>query len=90
LKPKSKPFVPAETSTPADILTPAELRRRMVGTAEVLRLAGLSQPSMWRRIRDGSFPRPAKLTRRKNGWPLNVIMDWLDTEYPTAKNRKSA
>ena len=49
------------------------LRRR-----EVLSTTGLSNSSMDRGIRSGSFPKPIQLGARAVGWPDFAIYEWLN------------
>ena len=67
--------------------TEAELRIRILRQADVMRLTGLSRTTIWRRVRDGSFPPPIRLgppgTRAK-GWRQTDLQDWFDSLQPAA------
>lgn len=36
-----------------------------------------STPTLWRRVRDGSFPRPVKLSSRVTAWRVGDVRRWL-------------
>lgn len=38
---------------------------------------GLSKSEIYRRIKNGSFPRPLKLGARAVAWPARQIDDWV-------------
>ena len=46
---------------------------------EVAQLTGLSKPTIHRRYREGSFPRPVKLGANAIGWRLNEIEAWIES-----------
>ena len=60
----------------------AEPRIRVLRQSDVIRLTGLSRTTIWRRVRDGSFPPPIRLgppgTRAK-GWRQTDLQDWFDS-----------
>ena len=43
---------------------------------EVLTRVGLSRSEVYRRITDGTFPRPVKLGERASAWPEQEIEAW--------------
>jgi predicted DNA-binding transcriptional regulator AlpA len=45
---------------------------------EVTRLTGLSESTIKRRVADGSFPVPSKLSPRRIGWPASAVKAWRD------------
>ena len=53
-----------------------ELDRR-IRRSEVEQLTGLSTASIYRKMRDGSFPRPLKVGVRAVRWSLSEIQAWL-------------
>ena len=38
-----------------------------------------SAPTLWRKVADGSFPKPQKLSKRVTAWRVKDIRDWLLT-----------
>ena len=60
---------------------------RVVRLPEVVEITGLSRATIWRRERDGSFPRPIRLggeRTRAVGWREQDIYDWIDGLSPAA------
>ena len=50
---------------------------RLISPAEVYRLTTLSRTTVYRRVRDGSFPPPARIGRQKMAWPEPSISAWI-------------
>ena len=46
---------------------------------EVHTATGLSRTSIWRHIRDGTFPPPIQLTSRLVGWIASEVLEWRNT-----------
>lgn len=60
---------------------------RMMRMPEVMALTGLSRTTIWRRLRDGSFPPAVRLggeRTRAVGWREQDIYDWIDSLSPAA------
>ena len=75
-----------KTSVFATLFTPNQLcglsqmarnARRLVYKREVLKRVGLSYPTVWRMMRDGSFPR-SRVAASKSVWFEYQIEEWLD------------
>lgn len=49
---------------------------RILGIADVQRETSFSRTTIWRRIRDGDFPKPVPLGGRRVGWPEREIEAW--------------
>jgi prophage regulatory protein len=49
---------------------------RILGIADVQRETSFSRTTIWRRIRDGNFPKPIPLGGRRVGWPEREIEAW--------------
>ena len=55
-----------------------------------------SAPTLWRKVREGTFPKPVKLSDRVTAWNVGTVRAWLatqqshayDTAAVTAKLRK--
>ena len=52
---------------------------RILRIAEVVRLTGLSKPTIHRKVKDGSFPRPIKLGAQSVGWRAADLREWIET-----------
>ncbi len=61
---------------------------RMLKSKEVVSLTGLSLSTIKRLIKDGYFPRPTRLSPRRNGWNASKVKAWLrDFEEQSSKTR---
>jgi predicted DNA-binding transcriptional regulator AlpA len=49
---------------------------RMLGKAEVRRLCGVTYPTIWRWMRNGTFPR-SRAVGNKSVWAEDEIAEWL-------------
>jgi len=57
---------------PGDFPMPAYYRIR-----DVLRITGLSRPTIYRRIAANRFPPPVHLGGRACGWHASAVQDWI-------------
>lgn len=39
-----------------------------------------SAPTLWRKVKAGTFPRPVKLSERVTAWQVGAIRQWLNTQ----------
>lgn len=44
----------------------------------------LSDSTIWRRVRQGTFPAPVKLSERVTAWKAEAIRQWLDEQGQAA------
>jgi predicted DNA-binding transcriptional regulator AlpA len=44
---------------------------------QLLPKLGFSAPTLWRKIKQGSFPKPVKLGKNITAWRLEDIDDWF-------------
>ena len=51
--------------------------RRIVRRDEVSKLTGLARATIYKKVKEGSFPPPIRLGARSVGWRLSDIDDWL-------------
>jgi prophage regulatory protein len=49
----------------------------LLSRREVIRRTTLSGPTLWRRIKDGSFPPPLKIGPGRVAWPASDVERWL-------------
>ena len=54
-----------------------ENEERMLRRRSVERLTGLSKSTLYRQIREGSFPPPLRLTRKAVRWRSAEVNEWL-------------
>ena len=52
--------------------------RRIVRRDEVSKLTGLARATIYKKVGDGSFPQPIRLSARSVGWRLSDIVTWLE------------
>lgn len=63
---------------------------RLIRAAEVYGRTALSRASIWRRVRDGSFPKPVTLGYNRIAWVESDIDAWIEAQRgnPAAPPRK--
>ncbi len=47
---------------------------------QVLKLVPFSKSTLWRRVKEGSFPKPLKLSDRVTVWRVEDIKLWIDQQ----------
>lgn len=47
---------------------------------EVCEITGLKPSTIYKLIRQKSFPQSVHLTARSTGWPSNLVHDWVATK----------
>ena len=52
-------------------------QRRFVRLTELVRIVPLSASTIWRKVRDGSFVAPVKLSVRCTAWDLEAVYEWI-------------
>ena len=52
--------------------------RRIVRMDEVSKLTGLARATIYKKVKDGSFPPPIRLGARAVGWRMSDIVTWLE------------
>lgn len=61
-----------ENSTPAARVT----HIRYIRLGQVLAMVPMSASTVWRKVREGSFPTPVKLSERITAWSFEEVADW--------------
>jgi len=51
---------------------------KLLKMREVLALVGMSRASVYRKLDEGTFPRPVKLGQRAIAWREDTISDWIE------------
>ena len=50
----------------------------LASAQQVLPIVGFSAPTLWRRVKDGSFPKPVSLPGgRSTRWRVGEVREWL-------------
>jgi prophage regulatory protein len=50
----------------------------LIRKAELKRLVGLSDISIWRMVRSKDFPQPLRIGKRAVAWRASDIMEWVE------------
>ena len=62
---------------------------RILRFKQVAALVGLGKSSIYRKVQEGTFPKPIKLgSARASGWLSNEVYDWIDDQI--RRSRKAA
>lgn len=62
---------------------------RILRFKQVAALVGLGKSSIYRKIQEGTFPKPIKLgSARASGWISTEVYDWIDDQV--RRSRKAA
>ena len=48
--------------------------------SQVLEVVPFSAATLWRKCKDGTFPKPMKLSERVTAWRCGDIRKWLDAQ----------
>lgn len=59
--------------------------KRLLSLPEVEMMVGLSKPTIYRNISNGTFPRPLKVSARRVAWDLVTVNEWIATLGCTSK-----
>ena len=59
---------------------------RIIRLPEVMRRTGLSRSIVYQKMREGKFPKPAKLSKRINGWDAAKVDAWIDETLQQSAN----
>jgi prophage regulatory protein len=49
----------------------------MLRVSDVLKRTGMSRTSLYRKLREGTFPAPFELGSNAIGWPAPLVADWI-------------
>ncbi|WP_082021171.1 helix-turn-helix transcriptional regulator [Geobacter anodireducens] len=52
---------------------------RMLKLQEILTLTGVSRSTIWRWTKEGSFPKPARVSPRTIRWRASDVLNWIDS-----------
>ena len=44
------------------------------------RILPFSAKTLWRKVKDGTFPAPVKLGERMTAWKVETVRSWLDSQ----------
>ncbi len=63
---------------------------RLIRMKEVMHLTGLSRPSVYRLMKDGTFPNSIDLGERSVAWVDDEVHEWIDQKIHNARNNTAA
>lgn len=66
-----------ESSTPPAPPQPVPADDAMLHMPDVERMTGLGKSTIKRKMRDGSFPMPTKISTKRIGWPAHKVKAWI-------------
>ena len=55
-----------------------------VRQSSLLPMLGFSATTLWRRVKQGTFPQPVKLSERVTVWRAESIREWMDAQGKAA------
>lgn len=58
---------------------------RIIQRKEVQERTTLSKSALYLKIKEGSFPRPVKLSKRRVGWISEEIAEWLTQQIEQSR-----
>jgi predicted DNA-binding transcriptional regulator AlpA len=50
----------------------------LIRQKQLLPLVGFSAPTLWRKVKAGSFPQPIKIGEKMTAWRMEEIRKWMD------------
>ncbi len=51
----------------------------LIRQKQLLPLVGFSAPTLWRKVKAGSFPQPIKIGEKMTAWRMEEIRNWMNT-----------
>jgi prophage regulatory protein len=54
-------------------------RSQLLREPDVLQIIQISRSTLWRLVRQGTFPRPLKLSVGATAWKADEVEDWIET-----------
>lgn len=60
-------------------LRPTVLIDRYLSRAAVCAMVGFGQTVLYQEVKAGRFPRPRKISKRRRGWLLSQVQDFIRT-----------
>lgn len=57
---------------------------RVIRTAELCKMLGMSRPTVYRLLKSGDLPAGLHIGPKARGWRLSTIMRWLDAKEEQA------
>jgi len=65
---------------------PVSLREvGFIRQAQLLTIVPFSSATLWRKVADGSFPAPVKLSPRVTAWEIAKVRQWIESRTVPAE-----
>ncbi len=48
-----------------------------IRVATLAKFLGISKTTIWRKSKDGTFPKPVRLTEKTTAWKAELVHEWL-------------
>ena len=77
----SKPATQKQPTTPATLPETGYIR-----ISQLVKIIPFSASTIWRKSRNGSFPKPYKLSEQVSAWKNLEILEWMDSTEAKAVN----
>ena len=61
------------------------MHEKLLRLPQVIEQVGLSRPTIYARIAEGTFPRPVRIGKRAVAWPSSVIDAWIEARIAEAE-----
>jgi prophage regulatory protein len=67
----------------------AEGSDRILRIKAVLEMTGLTRSTLYRKIHDGTFPRPLRIAPRCAGWRESAVQEWMKSPMFSSVDEKA-
>ena len=57
-----------------------ETKQGFIRQKSLLSLVGFSAPTLWRKVKAGTFPRPVKLGQNMTAWRYEEVQAWMEVQ----------
>lgn len=64
------------------------MQLQIIRLKELSRILGVSRASIYRKVREESFPLPVRLGPRSIGWRIEDVIRWRESLAPNKSNRE--
>jgi prophage regulatory protein len=63
------------------------VQSRFLRLPAVTDLTGIKRSAIYKRIAEGTFPRPIKLSERCSVWPEQEVLDWQEAQIQSSRSK---
>lgn len=79
LAPLARPAVPTQNPTPQPLITPQD-PDALLKVKDTCALVGMCAASVYRKVREGAFPKPVKIGTRCTRWRSGDVRKWINEQ----------